>query len=165
MTTKQYNQEELNSIVYTGKPEEELEKVREEETNESFSHEDLHDALMYTQDVLERSQIPFVLLDTTGHTMLKNDSRLEGDRISIGIMRRHWTISGSSMLRSIVPGIIVDEDQKSALFEYKGVPVDVKIIDADLPFFKNPNKIFYYLSEFYLPNPFDEYWKMKDKIE
>lgn len=45
------------------------------------------------------------------------------------------------------------------------VPVTMQIVWNDYPFFKDPDSRFYDIETFKIPNPFMEYYKVKDEIK
>jgi len=129
----------------------------------SKQHDDLHEALLHTQDILERASIPFMLLDETARCMLDEDPRLTMDEISIGVKTRYLTESCKSILKMWEPK--AEFTKVYITFEHRGVPVVIWLIENDYQFFQNPDVRFYCATEFYIPNPFKEYWKNKDLIK
>lgn len=129
-----------------------------------FPHEKIHEALMYSQEVLERSSIPFMLLDETAHQIMKTEMpTFRLSEISIGIMKRHWTESGKSIFNMIVPQ--AEETNMNISYTVGDVPVIMWIIEREFSFFQYPDVRFYFNSEFKIPNPWREYWKSRDLIK
>lgn len=127
------------------------------------THDQLHEALLYTQDMLERCMIPFVALDDLAHSFMYNEPSFKMEELSFGVMRRHWTESGRAMFRTLVKG--ADLTNVNVSFYYKSVPVVIWIIERDYAFFKNPDSKYYCATEFCIPNPFRDYWKSRDLIK
>jgi hypothetical protein len=156
---KTYTQDQLREIVYVPSKET-LPQVKEEIY--TLGHEDLHDALLWIQDILERCSIPFIVGGELAKQMLKeSDPSLSGDRVELYVYDRYLTDSTSSFLKTFLNLKEVDSVIET---KYKDVPITIKILDKTYPFFDNPDTRFYYVTEFRFPNPFSEYWKEKDNI-
>lgn len=169
---KQYNQDDINNIISITP--EEKEHVKEPEKleipqdeykeKESFTHEQLSDALLYAEDLLERSMIPFMLLGETAEALFLFEAPVfEGNLVHIGVLKRHLTDSTYSTLKSLAKEYYADDNIFK--FEYKGVPIEIDIIHNQYPFFQNLDSKFYALTTFRIPNPFEEYYKWKDQIK
>jgi hypothetical protein len=128
----------------------------------------LREALFFMQDLLERSLIPFMVLGAVGRQIVEqNDPILSANKIELGILKNHYTESGKSILWALFDQYHVDatDEESDIALEYKGVPVFIKIIKGNYPFFVHPNTIFFYVETLDFPNPFDEYWKVRKEIE
>ena len=129
-----------------------------------LKHEEIHEALLYIQDVLERSQINFVLLDEIAKKIYEEElPQLDVREIDIGILRREWHDVGRSLFKMIVPEA---EWHTNTISLKKGrVPIVMWIIDNHLDVFKNPDSRWYTVTEFKLPNPFNVYWNKRNMIK
>lgn len=135
---------------------------------EPIQHEQLRDALFFTQDLLERCLVPFLVLGTVGRQIAEQDDPiLQASRVELGVMKNHYTEGTKSMFLSLLEQqhISFENEDEDVAFEYKGVPVFVKIIKGSYPFFKYPNTKFFFVENLALPNPFDAYWKIRKEIE
>lgn len=134
----------------------------------SLPHEKLRDALFYMQDILERCQMPFIVLGRVGKQIAEGDNpELSATSVELGISRKDYTESGKSTFWSLMEQYHIqaeDEDDIIAL-EYNGVPVYIRLIKGHYPFFDNPNTKFYFVENIALPNPFSEYWAQRKEIE
>lgn len=134
----------------------------------NIPHEDLKEALFFMQDVLERSSIPFMVLGDVGKQIIEmSDPILVANKIELGVLKRHYTESGKSTFWSVLDNLHVigtDEEDNLAI-EYKEVPVYIKIIKKDYPFFEHPNSKFFFVEDLCFPNPYNEYWENKKEIE
>lgn len=128
-----------------------------EEVATMFDHYDLHEALLWIQDILERGNINFVVLGDIAQQMYSQDNpSLYADRIELGVLRKHFTNFGRRMISSWIPEAL-DENLTFIKVDYENVPIYIKIIDEDPGYLENPDKRFYYVSDFYLPNPMEKY--------
>ncbi len=136
-----------------------------------FTHEELREALFNVQDILERSQIQFVLLDEIAQQMFEiEDPILEACEVSVGVLSQDFTESGSSTLRSMIPEAGWGDKSSSGdldtlTYRVGSVPVVIWIIHNNLDVFRYPDVRFYYNTEYRIPNPFKEYWKKRDFIK
>ena len=148
-------------VKHTEKLEIPQEEYREKEY---LTHEQISDALLYAEDMLERSQIPFMLLGETAECLFLYEMPMfEGNIVHLGVFKRHLTDSTLSTLKDITKSSYIDDN--IIKFEYKGVPIQIDIIHNTYPFFKNLDSKFYALTTFKIPNPFEDYWKWKDQIK
>lgn len=123
-----------------------------------LSPSQLDRALDWAEDTLTRAQIPFLLLGETLRS-IRETGQLAGDKIELGIRRRYLTHSTKGMFRLLEPQAeIIDGYIR---FEHNGVPIEIKVITKDYYFFRNPNRVFYGVSDYMTPNPWDKYYKAR----
>jgi hypothetical protein len=172
---KQYNQDDINKIIrieddknsVIKKPENlEIPQIEVPQKKE-LSSEELTDALLFTQDILERAMIPFIVLGETASAILSADiPTLYGQVIHLGVMERHLTLSTLQTVKDLLTNYHIEYyiDDNIISFGYKNVPIEIDIIHGDYAFLNNPDSRFFNLTEFRVPNPFDEYLKWGDQI-
>jgi len=124
------------------------------------SPDKLDQALAIAEDLLIRAQIPFIVLGKTLEGVLKES--LEGDKIELGVRKRYLTKDTLGLLKLVMPGLKVEENLLS--FDWEGVPVEIKIINRNYKCLENPDKVFYKVTEYFIPNPVDDYLKIKQLI-
>lgn len=130
-----------------------------------FKPSELDKALRDILDLFERCLTPFYLTHQTALD-IKNNMLLGGDRVTVAVKESQITPEIRSTLDTEI--IMLHRDIKWSVdgFRYlvDNVPVEVKIIKGDYQFFNNPDSRFHNADEYLIPNPFDEYWKVKDEI-
>lgn len=130
----------------------------------AFSHEQLRTALFHVQDAMERCLVPFVVLGNTAKHVISDEEELTGDtEVTIGVKKEELTREAMMTLKSLIPELSTTENQMS--YSYNGVPVVIEVIHRDYQFLKHPDRKFYYISEFLLPNPFEKYWAVRNLIK
>lgn len=123
-----------------------------------------NDALYYTEDLLNRAFIQFILLGDTAKTLIEGfHTDLDG-QIDIGILNKDYTESGKRVLLSVLPRDS-KVTKKEISFVYGEIPVKIKIIHKNYQFFENPEHIIHKISDFCVPNPFDRYYKSRNLIQ
>lgn len=123
-----------------------------------------NDALYYTEDLLNRAFIQFILLGDTAKTLIEGfHSDLDG-QIDIGILNKDYTESGKRVLLSVLPRDS-KVTKKEISFVYGEIPVKIKIIHKNYQFFEHPEHIIHKISDFCVPNPFDRYYKSRNLIQ
>lgn len=129
-----------------------------------FSSDELFSALDFVQLIMEKSMTPFVLLKHTGRTIFDGgDKLLDGDSIELGILKKNLMRYNTSTLITLMPEHTWT--QRKIAFKHKDVPVNIQIIHNDYDFLKHPDNKFYYIENFNIPNPFEEYYKVRETIK
>ncbi len=175
-TMKQYNQEDMNKIASV---KEEVEPMVRDAADmitpnievkevKPLTHDQLMKALLFIEDILQRALCPFMVLGETAECIMAMDMPiLEGNLVHLGILNNHYSISSKSTILSLLKQWQKEfyDDENIISFTYHGVPVQIDIIHKEYPFFKNPDVRFFNLTEFRVPNPFDDYLIWKDQIK
>ena len=135
-------------------------------TNSVYSDKQLRKALFNFHDLMERLTCPFMPLKKLAK-QIREDSKLEGDKLTVGIKYSEWTPPRESMFNTLMIKRRTDviETTKGYEFEMDGVKVDMHIIKRKYKFFKNPQIRFFGVVEFLLPNPLDVYLKSQYLIK
>lgn len=125
------------------------------------SHIELHDALFFVFDSMERSMLPFILLGDMAKSINDEGTPIfRAEKIEVGVVEGQLRDSCLSTLKSVVKQEIkqdVEFKDGEAYMTYKNVPIEIRVLKKEAPF-TNPDKKIYYLEAFNLPNPFGEYW-------
>lgn len=130
--------------------------------SKSFTNEEMQQALFYIQDILERAMIPFMLFGIVAKKIEASpDADIKGEKVEIGILKRHLTGYGKSTLRAF---IVWDDVDGKMVLDYKGVPIEITIVNDDYLFLRNPDTRWYKVTEFKIPNPFEDYWKNRKDV-
>lgn len=140
-------------------------KIEPVETIALPTHERLHEALLFIQDMLERSRVNFVLLGDTARVISSTElPRFNMDKIHVGVVDTHFYPSGKSMFKDLLRQEHADfiEQDGQWLIDYRGVPIQIDILDRDDPYYKFPDVRFYTITEFKLPNPVRSYLERFD---
>ena len=127
-----------------------------------LSPDELLEALYFAYDVLDRAMTPFVLLQKTAEDIVF-DQDLTGNHIDIGICEQHLTRYGTSVIKQLAPSLVKSNDYY--FFRHGEVPIRAKIIHERTRMFLYPDIRFYRAEQFFIPNPFDKYWKKKNLIK
>lgn len=128
-----------------------------------FTSEQITEALYYVEEVFDRTQIPYFLLDGIARQVFDNVPYFSLNQIDVGINQKDIQESGQGMLDIVLPNVY--KDQNTISFDYKGVPVVIWIIHKRWKFFQNMDTVFYGICNFKVPNPFKQYWKSRFLIK
>jgi len=123
----------------------------------------LDKALDYVYDILGRAQVDFMLFGDTAYSIYKNTIP-KYQKINLGVMRHDMTEFGRRILMLTTPGI-VEEDGKMKFDSPDGVPIEIRLVQKDYPFFKNPDSVLFRGDMYNIPNPFDAYWRVYRLIQ
>ncbi len=120
------------------------------------TEEELRDVLMWTEDVMARCQIPFIVLGSAAYQII-NDLPLDVPKITVGVLKQHAMPEQVSLLQACDPSIEMNMDGWTIT---KGsAKVVVQIITKSYPTLMNPDVHWYWVEPFKIPNPFKEYWE------
>ena len=130
-----------------------------------FGHYECLDALRWVDDMLIRSQTPYVLLGDTAMAV-KEEIPFELDHVEVGVQKRHFTqdttrLFNTCMLNEKQPLVTFDNDIKLI---HHGVPITIKVVKKHWDFLQNQDFAFYFADEYNLPNPWDKYVKSRGLV-
>lgn len=125
-------------------------------------HEAIYDAMMHAQDVLERVQIPFVVLGTTAYQMVHGE-QLKVHKVVLGVLQQHAVDECTSLIPTVEPSVQKLTDGWQIVRH--GVPVYIKLIPKQYPTIMNPDILFYMYDAWKVPNPFEDYWNGGDHYD
>jgi len=128
-----------------------------------FTHEQLIQALYYLEDVMDRAQLPFFLLEGAAKQVYDDVPYLSLNQIDAGIQEKYVQESGKGLLKIVLPNVYIDQNTIS--FEYNKIPIVIWIIHKNWKFFKQPDTRFYGIVNLQIPNPFKNYWKSRFLIK
>ena len=132
----------------------------------NFTTRQLTDALFDVLTLMESSLCPFFLLDETARQCISESQRIEPhlelDEITVGVNNRHMGQSVKEMIRTIKPH--AEWLGRTVTYEHGEVPIVIWIIEREFEVLQNPDKIFFFTEDFYVPNPFRKYWKQRDLV-
>lgn len=129
-----------------------------------FSYPSTEAALYFIEDVMGRAMIPFVLLGDVARSVVDNLDVEVTTPIEIGIQKKHLTVYARKTLPMFLPPDTIYSD-KAITFTWDNTPVTVKIIHRDFKVLKSPDKVFYKITDFCIPNPFEKYWRQRSLIQ
>ena len=84
-----------------------------------YSHLDLLQTLFYIEDVLDRAQVPFLVLKDTAKSVYEESDLKEP--IHIGIMRKHLMKANVSTLKSLLNGANFDDGKLTVI--HNSIPI------------------------------------------
>lgn len=117
-------------------------------------------ALYFVEDVMGRAMIPFVLLGDVARSVVDNLDQEVNQPIEIGVLKKHYTEYAKSTLPMFLP-FDTEYGDKKITFIHQGTPVTIRIIHRKFKVLDNPDRVFYRLTHFGIPNPFEKYWGMR----
>jgi len=133
---------------------------------------ELDKALDYAWDIFNRAGVPVCILGE-GARQLKDGEKLHQlEFIDIAVLDKHVRVSGQKMLRTVIEGPwrvpnMNYEFGKDMIefFSEDGVPIKARIIKKTTKYFENPDTVFYLAGEYRIPNSFEGYWKVRNRIK
>ena len=133
-----------------------------------YKSEELEKALFKVEDLFDRLQVPMFLLMQTAWDIHKGEKLNESDRVYVGIKKNNLTPFVLSTLKSLEQDGITPKLQQvngGYHLQENGVPIDIKIVQRNYKFLDNLQFKWYKATEYWLPNPFSVYWKVRHLIK
>jgi hypothetical protein len=156
-----------------------MRKMKSIKTNGMTQHDilfdapTLYDALAFTQECLERAQIPFIVLGELALQLYLyqtderfnefEDKSLVARKVMVGTFQRYLTE------KSYVSGLESSLDKfektpKGYFFTHNNVPCEIRIIKKKFKCLEDPDTRFFGWGTVNIPNPFSEYWHTRTFI-
>jgi len=123
----------------------------------------LDKAMDYVFEILNRSSIQYMLFGDTAYSVIYNTPP-KYQKVYLGVKRHDMTEFATRILSLTIPGAIND-GHKIKFDSPEGVPIEIRIINKDYPFFDRPDTIIFRNDPYKIPNPFDKYWKVYRLIQ
>jgi hypothetical protein len=122
---------------------------------------EIRDALRWIADILEGSQIQFVILGELVKQMVKEEP-INVEKIEIGIKKNAWNETTRHLFNTFLPGECLKDTNLTA---DNGVPIELKIITRNYEFLKNPDFVYFWVDQYMIPNPWEKYYKARYLIK
>src|SRR3990167_2372577 len=119
-------------------------------------------AALYDMDDLMNRCLAHTFYLTLGDIGLsmRDNVDFEGGNLEFGIERRYLTPEVMDTLHNFTAPDTEFTD-KGFSYTFGRIPVKVRFIERQYNFFKNPEKVIYGVTEFQIPNPYDNYYKTR----
>lgn len=153
---------EQMSTSQTNSKEKVEEKVEEKVIPKTI--EEINDAFFFVEDTLERALMPWVTLNETARAIINHDPQLMAKGIEIGVRKNDMTKYGEMALNMVLGSYKPEGMPRLWKFDYKGIPITIRVIYRNWPFLERYDKKIYYFEHIAIPNPFQDYWKQKDLV-
>ena len=120
----------------------------------------LNTALNDVEDLLQRALTPFILLGQVAKDVNEQKS-LTGKKVVVGVLKKYLTKEAKSTLLTYM-----DFEPHSWGYSYMSgdVEIQIRIIKQNYAVLQHPEAKWHMASDYYVPNPFETYWKMKGLI-
>ncbi len=129
-----------------------------------MSDYDIERALYDVEDLFQRVLVPFVLLGETARS-IKEGEFIGGTAIEVGVRAGDLVPEAMSTILSF-SNFEGGFNKTPTGYEYlsHGVPIKITVINKKWKFLENPNYVFYGPAEYRIPNPFLDYFKVKQFV-
>jgi len=146
--------------------------VKEEVLFEGGGEGPLDKALDYAGDIFGRAGVPICLAREMARQVRDGEKLHALPFVDLVVLDKHVRESGSKMLRTViegpwrVPNMNYKVSKKMIeFFSEDGVPIRAQIVKSNTKYFDNPDTAFYGVSEYRIPNQWDKYWKVRNRIK
>lgn len=122
---------------------------------QSFTHDELIDALYFAWDGFDRSNMKWFLVgETAKRAKMQRD--LTGDGVDIGVRANEWRGGAERVFTTVMPDPL-EESDSLVLYEHNGVPIRLHIYEPDDECIVATDSIMYRNEQFALPNPLERF--------
>jgi hypothetical protein len=105
----------------------------------------------------------YVLFGEVGKQVNDGLVSLEAECIEVGMKETSFNTYMRDTMRTYYKDAVIEDDKITLTVDE--VPVIIHRVKRDYAFMKNPDKKFFMAETFSLPNPFNEYWKVRGLIK
>jgi hypothetical protein len=123
--------------------------------------------LDFIDNIMEQLVIQYIVLGDTAYRIMYGDQSSDKERdVRVGIRERDWTEYAKNVIDDVClrAGVKWEKvETATEVEEYECGGVRVRILHRPLKFLKNPQQVYFHElgNHFWLPNPFDVYWKSR----
>lgn len=127
----------------------------------------VEEALYFIEDIMDRLQIPMFLHKDVARDVYEDKGRIDADEVHVMVRERSFTPFNLGMLRDWAKksGFEVQEHEVGYFIDHKEAPIYIHVVKKNWKYLKNPDIKFFRTTEYFVPNPFNEYWKMRGMIK
>jgi hypothetical protein len=132
-----------------------------------WNTEDISMAVRDIYDMSERTLINFIALGALARAIRDHKDSFMADHLEFGFFERNHTVEIKTLFKEW--GFTKTKYGYTYFFtppikwEIK-IPVEVHIFQKEYPFLANPDVGWFGVDDFNIPNPFEEYWKVRARI-
>lgn len=130
---------------------------------------DFQKAMLDVADLCEKCHFNFIVLGDLARAMKDNRAEgFNGEKIEIGMFKSQLVPEVKSLFKtwgfkSTVRGYLY-YFTPPIKWDIR-IPIHIKVIRNSYSFFSNPDIGWFGVDDYKIPNPFEEYWKMRNKIK
>jgi len=118
-------------------------------------------ALYDFDDLMSRCLTQHLYLSLGGiGKAIKENVDFSGNGLEFGLEKRYITPEVLSTLKSFAPPE-AEFTENGFTYKFGDVPIKVTFIGRKYRFFEHPEKLVYGVGEFFIPNPFEKYYKAR----
>lgn len=127
-----------------------------------FTADELHKALMYVEDLMDRAMMPMLLWGETAHCVFNDE--LYGERVQVATYQDAFNYLSKEILQQQTGCNIKQLDNAgtcSAVIELKfgDVPIEILSIGRKDKYVNNPDTVRFRHASYLIPNPIKDYLK------
>lgn len=123
-----------------------------------FDSNKINAAMRYIYDTLERCVLYDAFILGDAGKAIYEGKQIDSVPIEVGIREKAFTPNVSSLFKEWK---FTEDEKGNWNTSFEGIPITFKIIKRDYAFLKHPDRKFYDVDEYSIPNPFEKYYKAR----
>jgi len=131
--------------------------------NKPASSWNVNAAMRDIYDIGEKIQLWPVILGEVAKQIHDNPDRF----FDLKVTSIEWCIparNNTAEVKSLFNTWGFEPDERGYHYSFEGIPIYVRLIKRKYSFFDKPDMGYYKVDEFMLPNPWSDYWKVRNLI-
>lgn len=133
--------------------------IKPEEIKE-FSDEQLHKALLFVEDVMDRALLPMILAGDTAHSVYTDE--LYGERLQVATYIDQFNYFSRDILAQYGTMAVIQESNNGTCkamihLEHETVPIDIIFVERKQKYYDNPDSVRFRHANYLIPNPIKPY--------
>jgi len=116
------------------------------------------EALAFVQDLMQRSQIPFIVLREAAMQLYLDQQPIVAEDITVCVLPQHAVDSCISTLESLLPPFVKDKCGYTFAYENE-IACHIRLLKKKFQFLNDPEQRTFGWGWVFIPNPFNRYWK------
>lgn len=136
--------------------------IQKEEKKELhlFTDEQLHKALLFVEDVMDRALLPMILAGDTAHSVYTDE--LFGERLQVATYIDQFNYFSKDILAQYGTMAVIQQPDNGTCkavihLEHEQVPIDIIFVERKQKYYDNPDSVRFRHANYLIPNPIKSY--------
>jgi len=103
----------------------------------------------------------FVILGDIAHKAL-NYEQIYAKKVQVAVFKTDMQDFKVGTFKMLAPDAKFTDSK--ILLKFEDIPIEIKLLKKKYTFIKYPNRIPFFHATYFVPNPFEKYWRMRNLL-